>query len=345
MKYNNDILTPEEEEYLYRLPDPRRQIQAQSPRQAQPLNQPMMPGDEPPTPYEMNPQLAMYLRGGRASGNPTVSQINAGAMQGIAGGLAQLGTVHGQTPDVSPFTKALAATAQQPTKSDIDPRVVAYLQGGKQPQWRVVGKTQDGKIIYSDGQKEWLGENQSYIKPEKQAAPARAKAPVEKPPSKQEKKDRGEEFAAKTQLDLFDEIEDKYEIAYQQDHAGPIAGKKSAIKRAAGYSVSPEYDFVASSLGKNLAKYIKEQSGTAASDREVARLQKLMPDLDTEPARFATDMQLLRRETMDVINKLRAQNNLPPLPMPERKKTKKPLTPEEKEELEKYRNLEKKGGK
>jgi hypothetical protein len=137
----------------------------------------MMPVGETVSPYQMNPQLAMYLRGGRASGNPTISQIDAGAMQGIAGGLAQLGTVHGQTPDVSPFTKALASTAQQP-KTDIDPKVVEYLMGNRKEKvapWKAVGKTPDGRIIYSNGTEERVGDIKSYIPPREMKEPKQPK--------------------------------------------------------------------------------------------------------------------------------------------------------------------------
>lgn len=104
--YDDDHLTPEEERALMAIPVP-------GPRAAPPMAPPpptMMPQPQ----FTMNDlvrkKLMAQMQGNRGVDSPydeyNKASIESGALSGIAGGMAQLGTVHGKTPDPSPYIKA-----------------------------------------------------------------------------------------------------------------------------------------------------------------------------------------------------------------------------------------------
>jgi hypothetical protein len=328
--------------------------------------------------YTMDQRVQDYLK--RASQRPqdyrSPAMIDAAMLGGIAGGAAQLGTTFGMTPSSQPFQQAAMEAAQSipppsQERMEIDPVVAQYLKSKKPAQFRPSGISESGKNIYYDpssgtetegsfarqiqkperkGRWESTGKvdsegNLIYYNSETGESKAGPKVQValEKPvpaKSKSELDIGSQTYLKERQLDLFNQIESDYAKAYEQGLAGPMAGKLSSSKRALGLSVSPEYDRAASNLGKNLANYIKETSGTAASESEVRRLTNLMPRLDVSPERFKIDMQLLRDETMNTINSLRAARGLPP--MGAREAPKLPggdLSPEEERELEELERL------
>lgn len=326
--------------------------------------------------FNIDDRVAQYLE--RVNKRPVdyrgQAMIDASMLSGIAGGAAQLGTTFGRTPDAQPFQQSVMAGAQSIPQAQatpqIDPAVKQYLMAKKISAFRPSGISSEGKNIYYDpttGQ-EMLGQNirqqkpreekdewvstgktnvdgnlilmnrrgETKLGPKVQVAPEKPAAPK----SKSELDIGSQTYLKERQLDLFDQIEADYNKAYEQGFAGPMAGKVSSGKRGLGLSVSPEYDRAAANLGKNLANYIKETSGTAASESEVRRLTNLMPRLDVAPERFKTDMQILRDETMNTINSLRAARGLPPIQTSQ--KTNAPsdeLTPEEEKELEELERL------
>lgn len=328
--------------------------------------------------YTMDQRVQDYLK--RASQRPqdyrSPAMIDAAMLGGIAGGAAQIGTTFGMTPSAEPFQRAAMQAAQSipppsQARMEIDPVVAQYLKSKKPAQFRPSGISAEGRNIYLDpstGEEkegtiarqiqepevkdDWVSTgkvdsegNLIYLsrRTGKTKLGPKVQTPPEKPApakSKSELDIGSQTYLKERQLDLFDQIESDYNKAYEQGFAGPMAGKASRLKRGLDLSVSPEYDRAASALGKNLANYIKETSGTAASESEVRRLTNLMPRLDVSPERFKIDMQLLRDETMNTINSLRAARGLPPIGA--RETTKMPggdLTPEEERELEELERL------
>jgi hypothetical protein len=175
--YNDDNLTPEEEAMLMRLRPPGETV---SPQPTPP------PFGETVSPRGIDPRVVNYLRQTRTGPDyGALAQIQSGALQGIAGGFAQMGTVHGKTPDASPYQHASQQMAKGVgmMEDKIDPRVAQYLASRyQQPQekpapWKAVGKTPDGRIIYSDGTNERVGENRSYIPKPQQKMPSKETKP------------------------------------------------------------------------------------------------------------------------------------------------------------------------
>jgi len=139
-RYNDDFLTPEEEARLMAVQRPQARQQP-APMQA--------PQQQQPAPFDMNSAVRDYLQRqlkGRPSRleveDPYDDYVQAGisssALQGIAGGMAQIGTVHGKTPDVSPYVKASQGMVGPLEKSalnlqrqrmgpQVDPRILTYL--------------------------------------------------------------------------------------------------------------------------------------------------------------------------------------------------------------------------
>jgi len=131
--------------------------------------------------YDINPTIRDYLiRSLKSQTRTPQPDLSSSAMlRGIAGGAAQIGTVHGGTPSAQPFIESSreidrAMLAQAPKPQTFDPRVLQYLQkqqpAQKAPQYRKIGQTQDGRFIYADEQgREIVGSNRGYLKPEKPA--------------------------------------------------------------------------------------------------------------------------------------------------------------------------------
>jgi hypothetical protein len=134
--YDDDNLTPEEELALMAIPVPG--ARPTPPPAAAPV-----PMTMPQPQFTMNDvvrkKLMAQMLGNREVDNPydvyNKASIDSAALSGIAGGMAQLGTVHGKTPDPSPYIQAsqrmldpLKQSAMQIEKErNLDPRILAYL--------------------------------------------------------------------------------------------------------------------------------------------------------------------------------------------------------------------------
>lgn len=291
--------------------------------------------------FNLDERVLKYLTNKQPDLTPGY-QIDNAARQGMAGGFSQLGTVHGYTPSAQPYIDSAKQMQQLSGKTEpaVDPRLIQYLMSkkNKEAQFKAMPRPLQGNKqgFYNPADPTQIIEGPELYEAPRQATSSKSSAP----PNKFQQEQAATEYLKNKQLDLFDQIENDFMTAYKNNEAGPIAGLKSAGQRALNYSVSEEYDRAASLLGKNLATYIKEQSGTAASDTEVRRLSKLMPSMRSDPARFKVDMQILRDETMNVINSLRAAKGLPELPKrgsASTPSTKQPLSAEEKAELEMLR--------
>lgn len=141
--YDDDELTPEEEAEFMGMNKPR------------PPSAPIAAPTQ--TPYNMDPMLRQQLinelmsrrtmsPGPSSRGIATGANIESSALQGIAGGMAQLGTVHGKTPDARPYQAASQGMSKalynnvSGNESQFDPRILAYLAKGQQKQ-------QQGKLL------------------------------------------------------------------------------------------------------------------------------------------------------------------------------------------------------
>ena len=95
-------------------------------------------------PFDMDERVKNYLksRGQRADPDSPeykygIGAIEQGGLQGIARGMAQMGTVHGKTPSAEPFVESskqgmvgMEALAKQPA---IDPQVMKYILDRTKP--------------------------------------------------------------------------------------------------------------------------------------------------------------------------------------------------------------------
>lgn len=165
-RYNDDFLTPEEEAQLMAVQRPQA-------RQPPPPPQPMQaPRPAQPAPFDMNSAVRDYLQRQLKGGpsrldveDPYDDYVQAGisssALQGIAGGMAQIGTVHGKTPDVSPYVKASQGMVPPLEKSamnlqrqrmgpQVDPRILTYLSKKQQPSKLLPQRDSKGFYLQQD---------------------------------------------------------------------------------------------------------------------------------------------------------------------------------------------------
>jgi len=95
-------------------------------------------------PFDMDERVKNYLmkKGERGFEDPQYmygkGAIETAGLQGIAGGMAQMGTVHGKTPSVQPYvdssSKALGGLQALAKEPLIDPQVMEYIKSrSKQP--------------------------------------------------------------------------------------------------------------------------------------------------------------------------------------------------------------------
>lgn len=277
-------------------------------------------------PYEMDERVKNYLKtlGVSDRDDPKYlfgkGAIETAGAQGIAGGLAQIGTVHGKTPSVDPFIKSsdkslqgLQLQAQEPI---IDPQVMQYLQTrykhpgekAKTSVWKPTGKvTNQGFQIYANEKgEEKIGDTTTRLPPA-----------TEKSPSKAQGEAAGQTFSAQTQFGIFKRMTDDFNKATAEGYTGPFKGKYYLAKARLGNTVSPEFDRLNVQLSKDLIDYVKETSGTAASDRERVNIAKTMPQLDMDPEVFQTNMQITKEKLLNVVNSNRVKANLPTITMAE----------------------------
>lgn len=86
------------------------------------------------------------------------------------------------------------------------------------------------------------------------------------------------------------------------DGVGPIDGRISKLKNDLGFSHGENTDKLISRTESALADYIKEISGAAASDKEVARLKKVMPSVSDERQLFINKLRAALDEADKIVS-------------------------------------------
>jgi hypothetical protein len=107
------------------------------------------------------------------------------------------------------------------------------------------------------------------------------------------------EAAARSFKNLEKKLDKYSELRKSAFFTGPIAGRAGAIASLVGTDVGDASELDVNLLG-DLTDYIKQTSGSAASDAEVDRLKKIMPGLSDSEDLFDKKMERLR-ETARVI--------------------------------------------
>lgn len=77
---------------------------------------------------------------------------------------------------------------------------------------------------------------------------------------------------------------------------GPIEGRIKNLASNMGLSTDAKFEDLKAGIGSTLANYIKSMSGTAASDREVARLQSILPSVKDNNLQFITKLNRFKKE-------------------------------------------------
>lgn len=118
-------------------------------------------------PFNMDERVRKYLEA-KTKQEPYDPQyvygkgaIETAGLQGIAGGMAQMGTVHGKTPSVQPYidssSKALGGIQALAKEPLMDPQVMQYIMSRtKHPQNPVSKTTQDKLLPQKNAQGNYL---------------------------------------------------------------------------------------------------------------------------------------------------------------------------------------------
>lgn len=315
--YDDDHLTPEEERALMAIPVP-------GPRAAPPMAPPPPPMMPQPQ-FTMNDlvrkKLMAQMQGNRGVDSPydeyNKASIESGALSGIAGGMAQLGTVHGKTPDPSPYIKAsqrmldpLKQSAMQLEKErSIDPRVIAYLQKSQPkvaatgPQYKPLSAPLQGNV-----QGFYNAQNPSDIitGPKLYDKPTQPKSP-----SKEVNAASAAEAHYVEKSNLFNDLMKQYENAGL--FTGPIGGNIGNIINAAGFSVNADFDALNQNIMSMTNQYIKEITGASASAQEMKRLQGNLPRPGQSKALFESKVRGLEKEAQAIVNEKRMAAGFAPI--------------------------------
>lgn len=108
-----------------------------------------------------------------------------------------------------------------------------------------------------------------------------------------------------TALDTGDDIMKRVDALMSEDMdemLGPVASRYEGAKSLVPGTEGADENFVKvrALVGENLAKYVKNLSGTAASDAEIARLQKNVPNVTDKPKEFKAKLKIYRETLKDI---------------------------------------------
>lgn len=290
-------------------------------------------------PYEMDERVKNYLKtlGVSDKDDPKYlfgkGAIETAGAQGIAGGLAQIGTVHGKTPSVDPFIKSsdksLQGLQMQAKEPVIDPQVMEYLQTrAKHPGKMVAPKLDEWKKgqVGPNGDQYWYRTNANGQLETKVEGKAHVAPPAQA--ASQEKKQglaNAAAYAGQAQMGIFNRMEQDYDKAYKAGYAGPTAGKVYGLKSKFGSDVSPEFDRLRNDSERDLIEYVKAMSGTAASDKERKNIQSTLPTPDLDPGQFKIRMNATKEKLLQTINKNLLENGYSPMTMEDLEAGRSPL--------------------
>ena len=310
--YDDDNLTPEEERALMAIPVPGAR--------AAPPMAPPPPSMMPQPQFTMNDvvrkKLMAQLQGTREVDSPydayNKASIESGALSGIAGGMAQLGTVHGKTPDPSPYIKAsqrmldpLKQSAMQIEKDrSVDPRILQYLTKKQSTtQYKPLSNPLQGNV-------------QGFYNPTNPAeiikGPRLYDKPVsEKAPSKEVNAATAAEASYVGKNNLYNDLMTQYDNAGL--FTGPIGGNIGNVINAAGFSVNADFDALNQNIMSMTNQYIKEITGASASANEMKRLQGNLPRPGQSKALFESKVRGLEKEAQAIVNEKRMAAGFAPI--------------------------------
>jgi hypothetical protein len=243
------------------------------------------------------------------------ASIDSATLGGFAGGMAQLGTVHGKTPDASPYIEAsqrmlqpLKESAMQIEKQrQVDPRVLDYLTKS-QP------KTAIGKLLpQRNTANEYLYQDpdggvrssgiQGYNRPHAPQAP--------KAPSKEVNAATAAEATYVGKNNLYTDLMSQYDKA--GFFTGPIGGNIGNLMNERGFSVNADFDALNQNVMSMTNQYIKEITGASASAGEMKRLQGNLPRPGQTKALFESKVRGLEKEAQAIVNEKRMAAGFAPI--------------------------------
>jgi len=248
--------------------------------------------------------------------------IDSATLGGFAGGMAQLGTVHGKTPDASPYIEAsqrmlqpLKESAMQIEKErNLDPRILAYLTKN-QP------KSQIGKLLpQRNTANEYLYQDpDGGVRSSGIQGPVPTVRPTAAPKPTVMSKGDGQATAATIGLQqnagLFKRMQADFDKAYKDGYAGPVKGRLYEKWASAGKTVSPEFSRLLFDTKVALQERVKELSGSAASDSERKNIAASMPTVAMDPEPFKMAMEKTKELVLNAANRVRAEKGWPLLTM------------------------------
>ena len=310
IKYDDDNLTPEEEQALMMLGRPAPV--APTPRA---LPQPQFTMND-----VVRKKLMAQMNSNRGVDSPydeyNKASIESGALSGIAGGMAQLGTVHGKTPDPSPYIKAsqrmldpLKQSAMQIEKErSVDPRILAYLTKN---QPKAAGGTQ-----YKPLSAPLQGNVQGFYNPQNPneivTGPKLYDKPtVAKAPSKEVNAATAAEATYVGKNNLYTDLMSQYDKA--GFFTGPIGGNIGNLMNERGFSVNADFDALNQNVMSMTNQYIKEITGASASAGEMKRLQGNLPRPGQSKALFESKVRGLEKEAQAIVNEKRMAAGFAPI--------------------------------
>jgi hypothetical protein len=109
------------------------------------------------------------------------------------------------------------------------------------------------------------------------------------------------------------------------DGTGPIDGRIAQLKNKLGMSHGQATDELNVRTAAGLADYIKDRSGTAASEGEVKRLQAIMPSTSDDRELFTRKLEAAMKMADEIVAKNRAKAGM--VVAPEKKEVKRQYSP------------------
>ncbi len=292
-------------------------------------------------PFDMDERVRNYLESKRSMGKDDPQYIygkgaiETAGLQGIAGGMAQLGTVHGKTPSVQPYidssTKALGGIQSLAKEPLIDPQVMEYIKSRtKHPGATAAPKVAEWKRgqVAPNGDQYWYRTNQDGTLETKIEGKAHMAEPAGSTALKKtEGAANATAYTGQAQMGIFKRMEDDFDKAYKDGYAGPTAGKIYGLKSKYGKDVSPEFDRLRNDSERDLIEYVKAMSGTAASDKERKNIQSTLPTPDLDPGQFKIRMQATKEKLLQTINSKLLENGYSPMTMEDMEAGRTPIRP------------------
>jgi len=328
----------------------------------------MVNGDDP---YNVDERIKNYFQnlGKPDKDDPQYifgkGAIETAGLQGMARGMAQMGTVHGKSPSAESFVdssnkslQGLGTLAKEPV---IDPQVMQYLQTKMKHPKGVQGIAyQKGPITPNNTASNYNPQTGEYEDTgfKVRVPPA---SPGKLPPVDKRALAADEAEANYVQKNnLYTDLMSQYDNA--GIFTGPVMGNVGSFMNERGLSVNKDFDALNQNVMSMTNQYIKEITGASASASEMKRLQGNLPRPGQTRALFESKVRGLEKEVQSIVNEKRLAAGLSPIDfnkpispqlknrasplqnLPQKNSSQPassaPLTPEELEELKRLKSLE-----